>query len=418
MADKGKEYYDKVISKFANKDKIYVDLRNELNNSLNFYGNYGSNLASVQFENSSQAIVSKDYHDGNGWPVLVLTNTDFSANTGDEKQKLKIALPKNIDSNSGHNIDSGIFLSGASFYDGFPASKGKFQNLTMGASFSNTFELGIPNNKDDGKIFPYALRLNYNKRYDIDNLPAVPSPLSLIYKDDYIDNLLMPSAINITTDPNDPSNGDTVAWNTVSELLYIGWTSNKGSDFNVRAGRAKDSIGEVAFAYIEGVSEENGTTSTRNTHSHLDLEHGKYKDKSFFNYLLKKKLIKIRPLNIELPIPVTCLKVDSENGKYSIDALDKSLNDLISIAYTNNEKTAIETASNNILTGSSNLYIAINHNLLNDTSGFAYFEMDLGIQGVSNDTSEIIRINTNIKFYSFNGRNYFTEAYCLAYTDL
>lgn len=422
MAEKTKEYYDKVISKFANKETIYVDIRNELNNSINFYGNYGSNLANVQFKDSSQTLVSKNYHDGNGWPVLVLTNADFATNTNDNKQKLTLALPKNIDNNSGNTIAPSIYLSGASFYDDFPISREKFKNLTMGTNFSNTFELGILNNKGDGKIFPYSLRLNYNKRYDIDNLPTVPSPLSLIYKDDYIDNLLMPSAINITTDPADPTNTDTVEWNTLSELFYIGWTSNKGIDFNVRTGLAKDSIGEVAFAYIEGVSEENGETSTKSTHSHLDLENGSYEDKSFFNYLLVKGLVKIRPLNILLPTPVTCLKVDSENGKYSIDILDKSFNDFISLAYTSNEKTIIETTMNNLLAESPCFFIALNHNLFNDASEFAYFEMELGIQGIIFNTSSFTyqtnRINTNIKFYSFDGRNYFTEAYSVAFTNI
>jgi hypothetical protein len=67
-------------------------------------------------------------------------------------------------------------------------------------------------------------------------------------------------------------------------------------------------------------------------------------------------------------------------------------------------------------------FVALSNVMKNDNSDLAYFEMELGVQGIifnsSTFTYEIQRITTGITFYSFDGRNYISTAYTSALTAI
>lgn len=413
------DIYNMIIQKFGTSTKVYVDLRDELNNSLNYFGAYSDNTspvltATIQFKSETNPFVNKSYTN-NGWPILILDNTtDFSPTDPSSIATASFMLP------AGDNIYPIIYLSGASFFSDALNYKEKFQILTFTSGYTNEFDISVANNPSIA-VFPFAIKLSYARRYDIGNLLPVPATLTRVWKDDHTDNLLSPVDVNITADPSDPTFQNSVVWNTNNELKYVGWTSFKaGADYTMRSGIAKDSIGEVIYAFFQGPTELAGNTATNQVHASITMESNKKQSKSLF--IVFRDIIKsitVMPFTLTPAGNVNTMQIDSHINNYSVYRDDESYDDLFSIAYTSAEKGAILSTINSFLSGSNCYYIALNHNLKMDSNNVAYFVFDLGIQGVvfkgsPNFTYTVQRLNSGIQLYSMDGKNYFTEAYANA----
>jgi len=85
----GDYIYNELLSSFVNKGRVYLDVRNEFNNSLNFFGNYGNDIM-LAFDNSS-ALATVDYYRAN-WPILII-DSDFPAGNTSTSNTLRLTLP-------------------------------------------------------------------------------------------------------------------------------------------------------------------------------------------------------------------------------------------------------------------------------------------------------------------------------------
>lgn len=394
-----------ILQQFATRDVVYLDIRNELNQSLNFYGNYGDgtalNAAQIQVRNAAGAMVPRAYHD-HGWPILALkAGVDIPADTTADKVTIRIALPV------GDNNDPVLYLAGAAFAADFPGYALKFAILNpLPGPVTNAFELGVHNDKTDGIVLPAAIRIVYARRYAGASNPVFPAARPL--KDDLIDTLLSPDSPALVP----PAAGMTT-WDTNAELRYIGWTSKTGFDFTVRAGRAQDDFGEIAFAYAEGPAELHGGTSARAIHMSIDLGKGKAKTRSFYEHLKNVGLARLTRVPTNSGPPIPALRVQSVHDNFSISVFDKSADNLFSIAYSTAEATAIRGVTSQFVAGAPLSFAAINHEMTENGDQFPYFSMNLGVLGsaVAGNTFEVRRIDTGVKLYSFDGRNYFSAAY-------
>jgi len=80
--------YNDVILKHFNKNKIYLDIRNEYNDSFNYYQNYVNEIfLGLDGTESTSSII---YYQ-NTWPILQLKDTDFDG--GNTNKIIKISLP-------------------------------------------------------------------------------------------------------------------------------------------------------------------------------------------------------------------------------------------------------------------------------------------------------------------------------------
>lgn len=77
-------YYTEILSKFANENRVYLDIRNENNFSLNFHLEYpGSNLKfDLNFSRSNQ-LTTPSYtsfsYETNSWPIKIFSSTEATA---------------------------------------------------------------------------------------------------------------------------------------------------------------------------------------------------------------------------------------------------------------------------------------------------------------------------------------------------
>lgn len=416
------QVYTEILTKFGDgtSNKIYVDIRNELNNSLNFYGSYSdistaAKVAVFKFNDTSNTLVPKEYHT-NGWPILILNSTDFNAGTGDFIEA-KFQLPQ------GDNTYPGLFLSGASFFADGLSYKDKFKVLNVTSSYSDAFALSVANLGTPATVLPFIFKISYTRRYDIDNLPTMPTTLTRPWKDDYIDNLFAFNEVNITPPVADPTFQNTVVINSNSELKYIGWTSMKGADFTIRTGRVNDAVGEILFAYIQGYSEEEEKTAYSYLQSNPGLERNQKKNISFPHSLNENFLLASNSIVSLSPSSTKIVQFFSEAGYTSIDIFERSFEQFLSLFLSASEKGTIQsTIQSNFLSNSTVYFIAFNHKLLNDSNDIPYFEFEIGLQGIEYNstafTYEVKQINTTIKAYSVDGKNYSTHLYATNYETL
>ncbi|PKP24772.1 MAG: hypothetical protein CVU03_10870 [Bacteroidetes bacterium HGW-Bacteroidetes-2] len=86
--------YTDVISKFFNKNKIYIDIRNETNDSFNYYENY-DNIIQWSLDNTD-TLTDVDYYRNFGWPILSINDSDSNSEfdiTNTDKI-INISLPR------------------------------------------------------------------------------------------------------------------------------------------------------------------------------------------------------------------------------------------------------------------------------------------------------------------------------------
>jgi pyrrolidone-carboxylate peptidase len=109
------DLYTEVISKFVNKDKVYLDIRSELGYSYNFHENYPDPSSSnIQVGSSSSNLTTKLFKTSD-WPLLVLPGADISTTSGVNSTAIKIRIDDNTTPQLFSN-NSNIFDSPAKKY--------------------------------------------------------------------------------------------------------------------------------------------------------------------------------------------------------------------------------------------------------------------------------------------------------------
>ena len=85
----GDQLLDEVLNMHANKSKIYLDIRNDYEDSFNYYLNYTTEVF-VNLDLSANSFTAFNYY-SNEWPVLCLTDSDFATSNADKS--FQLALP-------------------------------------------------------------------------------------------------------------------------------------------------------------------------------------------------------------------------------------------------------------------------------------------------------------------------------------
>ena len=87
---KGEDLFNEVLEKFKNKSTVYIDVRNNNNLSLNFYGNVGP--LGLR-DHSSGGVLDRQAY-GGSWPIQILDPKYIEPFPGEEKNKIEIGFDK------------------------------------------------------------------------------------------------------------------------------------------------------------------------------------------------------------------------------------------------------------------------------------------------------------------------------------
>jgi hypothetical protein len=394
----GNDVYTFVLDgKFINKNKIYVDIRNEYNFSINYFKNYGVSLTDVQIDlviyDELNSIATKNYY-ASGWPLLVLSPTDFNVNNTTAKNVLNIALPYG----SGENNLPTIFISVGTKKKDFPKET-KDKNKLIDADnntdsstdvFSDEIAIAIPNNNSLSATTPicFYVRLKYLKRLDV-NPPA--SSDTVIRAQNYMDNLFAPFDMKI------PFAGTANVMSAVyDEEMFVDAKDVLNSDFISQVGIIDDNKNYVFIAFPNIVRKEDELVadliSFLSESSNVFNESYEYILSKTKNKTIIKSFFQLSPTKDYLEF------ADIGQGQLS-KFNSPSIDQLIAIGIDQNEFNSISTSvflnKYRIFLGFGNEQIGV------DNIGQTFKSFDVIMKGYELN-SGIIQMNellTNIKIY-------------------
>ena len=199
----GDELYADVLSLYKNKNKCYIDIRNEFNFSLNYFKNYGTNATNnttnIKLGKGSNTITPIDYYT-NGWPIFIIDNTGFS-NTSNHYHEIRLQLPCGNGDNPAPLIYfSRAYKTGLKFPETFNL-KQKFLPLTVSSNYTPVFNVAVP--WISGNLCCSFIKIKLCKRKSTATLPTIIP--TQIRRSDNIDAIFRTkmnfdsSAMNLTT---------------------------------------------------------------------------------------------------------------------------------------------------------------------------------------------------------------------------
>lgn len=249
------EIYDGILKYFENRQKIYIDIRNDYNFSLNYFKDYGFG---IRFQNRRDPVnandPSTDQTNANGWPISTLDIAKISA-AGETKRKFfrtSIRLP------TGTNSEPLVYLSKA-YVRRFKKLKPEFKaqnpnklddtDTLMG--FTSAVNLSFPL-IDDGSNDAFCAAYYKLNFYDQDrdgntsNVGLSPS------KEHYLNGCFRPLNMKSTVSLA----GRELSYTLWHEEILINTNASNGPCFIASVGLAIDSETATLFSFPEFVIQE------------------------------------------------------------------------------------------------------------------------------------------------------------------
>ena len=264
----GNDLYHDVLYSFANRNTAYLDIRNEHNGSLDYFGNYGRDIQ-VDFDPANPGPVLVPYY-GGGWPILTLAAADFPAsNTNGARNPFRIQLPVGDNAAPLLYVSQGYrdigskgngfpeeLSSADRFFDGFTAPGPVFTTTgTTSALSSMTFV--VPNVTGQGATTPVScyLRLRYLKQQAA---PTASAASTAVRADNYLDNLIYPFDLGV---PLASTTG--IVASVYEEEVYVDAQAVAGvnCDFIGRVGVARDAADTTFFVVPTSIRKQAGRAS-------------------------------------------------------------------------------------------------------------------------------------------------------------
>lgn len=383
------EIYDLILTKYLNKDAVYLDIRNEFGTSFDYYLNYGRNIK-ASFEEGA-ATSTLNYYRSN-WPILKLQTADFATVSTLNKNFINLGFPE------GSNDECIIFLSRA--YRNKRKFrklryKKKFEQLDFTSGFSGTLELITPNKEGTTALISGFYKLVYLKSQVAANGALDFSPERSHYLDFAFP--IIQNAIPFV------STSGVVKYKTYNNLSYIDTISHNGTTYMANTCIALDDFNLTLLAlpncFLNGKNVRiNPVTSligevVENNGHFLD-----YLDTKLSKSMLTTVDVNIGGINDKL------LKMDKYPGAFSDSIFNNFDSDYLTIliekATYSNLDVQINSSS---IVSKYGVWFFVN-NLLHtvDGNGQPITEITLGLSGLEHSGNSILRKNlaTSIKIYA------------------
>lgn len=387
------EIYTDVLPSFYNKNKIYIDIRNEHNFSFNYYGNYENE---IELGCNGATAVITDYYQ-NGWPVLIIGSTDFASGNTSKKNIISIKLPTGDNDSALLFMNHGIFNRGNvnSKLPKAPKRKKRFLNLVSEEEdFLRLFELAVPNS-DSGNTSPVASYIKLTLVRTNTEPDSVPASSGTVLRSKYhLDHLFLLQAVSA------PFTGTALIKTKIfSEDKFMdSGTSGKPFCF-VRTGIAFDDYNVTLFSF---------PTIKKRVEAQLSLSSGASNEtEHFLNYLdnrLKTTDIESREASFSgTPVQLLENVLSGEELFARIKRVPK--NDVDTIVIGLSEYSALQTLAASSFDPEFKVFFALNNKNAStelDDNGQPFTRFDLVLHGYTEvgNAMEFLEVNTNLKIYS------------------
>jgi len=272
----GDSLYNGVVALFFNKNRAYVDIRNEHNNSFDYFNNYSRTLE-LAFD--ATAVRSQFDYYVTGWPIQIVEGTRFPTNNSTSFNILRLALPAGDNTLPLLYLSQGYKSNGSS---GFPvelSSAERVISVNLQGQLTDAVALALPNVASSAQPVGCYVRLRYFKRIDSTQTVTPGSPTTVMTYN-YLDNIFYP--LELQTSFGGPSPVKSVVYD---QDIYVDATATLGIDFIGKVGFATDNANVTLFAFPTYVisGDSSGTTIPFSITGELFDE-----DDTYLKLLLKK----------------------------------------------------------------------------------------------------------------------------------
>lgn len=383
------DLFNQILSKFQNKNVVYLEIRNERNFSFNYFRNYDNNFR-IAFDAVSPTVVRNYY--GEGWPCFRILNSDFPVGVTGKKHVIRFTLPK------GNNKGARIYLAKGYFNPQkpdaalrVPVGREKFQELTITQAdpFTSQTSVAVPNETTYGgtqAVCSY-IQLRYVAKFDHWSYPQSPSGVH-VKGSHYMDKIFPPKSLL------NPIMADKVFRKTNFEEVYADDERNLGFDF-IGAVTVTADADNVVFMfypadtgfYHKDKDTKLSITGEKMIASQVDSL-SRLAQQTSPKTILQKSKIKIDPELLTLEYKDT-----TDSG--SRDPLHKPLEDISSVVISRTEYQTIMGAAQSPASFDQSLPVYIGLNEIEtgtDTQGRQYKQYKITLVGykeVSGNPAEL-----------------------------
>jgi hypothetical protein len=277
---KGDSLYTDVVARFYNKNIAWLDIRNEHNNSFNYFNNYGPQIAIAY--GGTVPPSRPDYY-ATGWPILKIAGSQFAVNNAKSLNVLRVALPAGDNSRPLLYVSQGYKSTdpGPSVFPNPLTSADKITKPNIQGGWTDEVALAFPNVASSTNAQPVACytRLKYFKSFD-PSQTAPQRPPTTVVATNYLDNIFYPIELQTVLVGN--SHVKSAIWD---EEVYVDAMTDLGIEFIGKVGIAVDSFNVTFFAFPSFVisNVEGGKTAPLSV-----VGEAFEADELYLNLLLKK----------------------------------------------------------------------------------------------------------------------------------
>lgn len=242
---KGDLLYTEVVARFYNKNIAYVDIRNEHNNSFNYFKNYTGQIQIAYDATTASSLL--DYY-ATEWPILRIAGSQFPGSNANSFNVLRVALPAGDNSSPLLYVSQG-YKSPGSGRSKFPdplTSADKIIKPNIQGGLTDEVALALPNVANSTNAQPVACytRLKYFKSFD-PSQTAPQRPPTTVVATNYLDNIFYPLELQTLLAGN-----AFVKSAVYDEEIYVdARTTDLGIEFIGKVGIAVDNLNVTFFAF-------------------------------------------------------------------------------------------------------------------------------------------------------------------------
>ena len=232
--------YNVLTRCFSQSGKVYIDIRNEHNHSLDYYKHYGSedSFAQIGCSWGDDAIEYLNY-ETYGWPVLILQIPDGLTMPNGQATTIPLSLQFPVNGNA----KPMIYINSGYYDAGYPNTRNRFLNLSESVNTDNS-GYTVPAKFAVPCMPGFAVSMRYLKRI----CTVQPESDYEIYAGHYIDNLFELTQLAnedglIIQHPSNP-----VKWSMLDIRSFVNEEAGYGSYYMADIGAAEDLSSVCLFA--------------------------------------------------------------------------------------------------------------------------------------------------------------------------
>jgi len=382
--------FSDVIFKHFNKNKIYIDLRNDFNDSFNYYENYDNNIK-WNLDNTD-SLIDINYYRNHEWPILVInddeTSPEFGTDNVDKVIKLSFASPKE----SMLIYYKKVFKKDLAF--DVPNDKIFFNPIKNEGQFL-VEDLKVPKTNDRAISNYFQMKILQNA-LDSNSASNTTSSNLIVDKETYLDNLFPIFDMEV---PFDLTAGKS-ALKIYYDSNFIDKNYINSSNFTVNTGIAKDSNFTTFIAFPHKYN----LNIKQNIDDKIPISGMEGTEESLFLNNLDTNISKIKLAKSKFVIngaDIEFLKFVPESNQSFPDtdfeiikdtAIDNfTFDDIIILSLSNSEYSNLLDLKQNSFSNDYKVYLGIENVVsLIDDVGTPYTKFEYCLKGLKTDNGSII----------------------------